>query len=834
VQNFERCFKLLMHTHTHTQMHSLPVSLPLLPCATGESPHIPLSTYIYTFLTTLLHRHPQAPSLVADRACTGQHHPPLSVLTHKKKSVAMETAPVAAVAGVGTSSSPTTQGVTGRLSAATAAPTPASSAHSASTSVSSTPRPPTSAPSNAAAAAAEAASAPDGTAMLSAPLGLQASVLSQPSFYPSLGEDMGDVVEEGDILFPVLGDPWSRVRCCTAESRIPQNADVALTTSAAIIDNVKGDTDEGDDTYNTASPSNDAAAAVSPTALSAVPSSTNAARSTRSTTPQPTVAARAYPLPTSLSSSTALCVQPVLTLPRKVGVSLASEVFRALLCFRNAATYPLSQAVFHIGVAQPPAPLRRALLRRTVPTLPPKSNYTIVAAVPLSEASNYLLAVAVDYNDPSGRQRNLSWSSTLKTEQPVMEVQPRRLASLRPSLLASPSSSRMYARYQLTLGLRNMSSVPVVMTAVELILPSLSYHNGKPLLCDLTPAAPTQDRGDGSGSKLHRTQVDRNVQATASSLPASLLLPGDTLTLVYVVGVYLEELRHATVVHGQGGVTTKLLSPRLTSFGQVQWTWCRANGETGTARSAPLRVEQLVAEPDVTLRVTAVVPATTAAARTEAAAVNGSGSSGGGGAFAALTETAVDPAPLPTFNEDSQLPSPSHGASALSLLPSSPSLLLAGSPVTIRLALHNHSTAHRYDVALKVRVERLAPQWLYTGPTVRLLGLLEPASVLNFALTLLPWQAGVLQVVQSALEVVDAQMPEAVLWPPSSTSLLQPVEGQTFGLSSAAAVNAGAEGVNNSSSGRPMFVATVPAVAQTAMKAALPPDGGVLCEVLVL
>ncbi|KPA75559.1 hypothetical protein ABB37_08445 [Leptomonas pyrrhocoris] len=711
------------------------------------------------------------------------------------------TPPVTVRVGAASPVSAAPAGATGRVTAGVTS----ASASAAAANVGSAPKPGVVSASIAAAPAV--VTAPDGTVMLSAPLGLQASVLSQPSFYPSLGEDMGDLAEEGDILFSVLGDPWSRVR---GEDR-PGNERASTTTAvAATTTTVGAEAPVAESNAKDVEPAKPAEVVASPLALPAAAAET-----------------RTYPLSSSLSasSSTALCVQPVLTLPRKIGVALACEVFRALLCFHNAATYPLAQAHFHIGVAQPPAPLRRPLLRRTLPALPAKSNYTIVASVPLHEVCSYSLAVTVEYNDPSGRQRQLSWNSILKTEQPIMEVQQRRLAYLRPCVsmkgkahASSSPLSRGYACYQLTVGLQNMSSVPLVMTSSELLLPTLINHSGKPLFRNLAPRETGQEQ-DLPHPLLHLQDATSDVGGRKPSSPA-YLMPGDAQTLVFLIGVCLEELRHATVVHGQGGVMTKLLSPRLASFGHVQWTWCRANGEAGTARSAPLHVEQLVAEPDVVLRVTQVVSAAVA---------------GKSAAPATPTEhpasAAAAEAEDPTFAEDAPLStSPSFSSPA-----ATPLLLLAGSPVTMEFALVNHSSVHRYDVALKVRVERLAPQWLYTGPTVRLLGLLEPSSTLTFSLSVLPWQAGWLQVVQAALEVVDARMPEAVLWPPASTSLLRPVRGQNGSFNSAAAAAAAADGKDSKDGAdRPTFAATAPAVAQSAMKATLPAVGDVLCDVLVL
>ncbi|CAG9567757.1 Protein_of_unknown_function_(DUF974)_-_putative [Leishmania major strain Friedlin] len=616
--------------------------------------------------------------------------------------------------------------------------------------------------------AAKGTVAADGTAMLTAPLGLQATVLSQPSFLPSLGEDLGDVTEEGDILFPVLGDPWSRVQ----RGQPPCSR---LTSTS------------------TASPQQ------------------------QQQQQQPTRGP--VTMPVNLCFSTSICVQPVLTLPRKMGALLASEVFRALLCFHNAANYSLTQARIHVGVAQPPAPLRRALLRCTVETLPPKSHYTLVAAAPLSEASTYALAVAVDYYDPSGLQRQLKWNSTFKTEQPIMEVQPRFLRYVRPTwTLAkdqpdgsendseseprSSTASRAYALYQLSIGLKNMSSVPLSLTDSKLVLPSLTHHRGAAVFREVVASD-----GRVESVQLRKCCSTSSTAAEASRVPAPvLLMPGDTHLLLFTVGILLEELRHATVVHGRGGLMTRRLSPRLASLGYVQWTWRRANGETGTARSAPLRVKELLAEAEVELCVTHVI------------------------AESAAHPSTRPPSSKTTASEDGDVAAADPHHHALHQQ-TPPAPLLAGLPVTAHFKVVNHSNVHRYDVAIKVRVERLAPQWLYTGPTVRLLGLLESASSLTFSLTLLPWQAGWRSISRDAIELVDARTLQAILWPPSATALLQSVSGESdVALGKAASISGDkADGREEAT-----MAATAPAIAAVAMKALPAADADTLCDVLVL
>ncbi|CBZ23306.1 uncharacterized protein [Leishmania mexicana MHOM/GT/2001/U1103] len=604
-------------------------------------------------------------------------------------------------------------------------------------------------------------------AMLTAPLGLQATVLSQPLFFPSLGEDLGDIAEEGDILFPVLGDPWSRVR----RGQPPCSC----------------------------------------------PTSTPMASSAQQQQQQPT--REAVTIPVNLYFSTSFCVQPVLTLPRRMSALLASEVFRALLCFHNTANYSLTQARFHVGVAQPPAPLRRALLRCTAETLPPKSHYTLVAAVPLSEASTYALAVVVDYYDPSGRQRQLKWSSTFKTEQPIMEVQPRFLRYVRPTWTAakdqpdasdsdsgseqrSSTSSRAYALYRLSIGLKNMSSVPLCLADSKLVLPSLAHHRGAAVFREVVASD-----GRVETAELRKCCRTSSTAAEGSRVPAPvLLMPGDKHLLLFTVGILLEELRHATVVHGRGGLMTRRLSPRLSSLGYVQWTWCRANGETGTARSAPLRVNELLIEAEVELRVTHVIAESAAHPPTRPPRSRTAASEGGGVATA-------DP----------------HHHALHKQTPPAP--LLAGSPVTVQFKVVNHSNVHRYDVAVKVRVEHLAPQWLYAGPTVRLLGLLESASSLAFSLTLLPWQAGWRSLSRDAIELVDARTPQTVLWPPSATALLQSVSGESdVNLGEAASVR----GDKTDGGEEATLAATAPAIAAVAMKALPAVNADTLCDVLVL
>lgn len=240
---------------------------------------------------------------------------------------------------------------------------------------------------------------------------------------------------------------------------------------------------------------------------------------------------------------------------------------------------------------------------------------------------------------------------------------------------------------------------------------------------------------------------------------------------------------------GSGTLTpgpAHLLSSRLQHLGHLQWQWTRANGERGEARSLPLRAPRLPAQPDVDVVVTAVTGCAVASTQQQQQHEG---------------EEEVDNVVHESDGVDGTTKEarPHHHHHRHPPHDRRVRLFHAGQPVELQcIALHygdaTPSSAGtpggggRYDVALKVRPEKLAPDWLYAGHAVRPLGLLEPGGTLAFTVTLLPWRAGWLRV-DSGLELVDARAPEKVLWPTPATWLEVPAMGTVMTTGKAGVVS---------------------------------------------
>lgn len=404
------------------------------------------------------------------------------------------------------------------------------------------------------------------------------------------------------------------------------------------------------------------------------------------------------------ASSTALCFRGAVTLPRKIGTTLLKEKFRALLCLYNAATYPLCTAHLLVSITQQRAQQKAAPFRRTVPVIAAKSTYVYVLDTLLADTGAHTLAVRADYVDPSHRQRQLVWSSSLNVEAPVMEVVPRQLRCTTSWSSSVNATADKYIVYSLSMGLQNASSVPLLLLEASLQLPSI-MQQGEPLFVLMPPPHEVrQERLGEEGAPRSSSNGGGTAEGGSSCSTATCMMPSDKYLLTFQVGILRREHRPGTVCHVPGGVATPLLPPRLGSLGRVMWRWSRENGASGSMESAPLLVESLPAMPEVVLAVAAV---------------------------------------------DHRTP-----------------FATTGSPVVLRCTVENHGGTHCYDLAVKMRVERLAPLWLYTGPTLLPLGFLEPHETISFMVELRPWQSGWLSVARDVMELVDARAPAtSVLWP---------------------------------------------------------------------
>ncbi|CCW64832.1 unnamed protein product [Phytomonas sp. EM1] len=650
--------------------------------------------------------------------------------------------------------------------------------------------------------------------MLANPLSMQATVLRIPDFFVNQLPSGQDLVEEGDILYDVLKD-------------------------------VRFGSDEPDDEADASEEA------------------------------EPAKASRVQPL-AWVSSIPVIGVQPVLTLPDKVGKYLAHEHLKALICFVNGAVYPLFNLRFRIDVIlpqeatplvhSPPAqsPRRSLLVHKTCPHMNPKSSNEHTVDVLLSIAGTYVLDVNVLYVDPSGEERKLSWASSFVVEQAITEVSRRllrrvRLAVGRPVAgndaaagavrrldfdqhpappLPPPTQAEALANlrlplhsYLLTIDLENTCSVPLTLCRIQLVT-----------------ALPTDGAGanknaagvKGSPNPLKLLRPSKMVSVGEHGGPNSdastvFLQPGERYQRTFEFLIMADALRNMLAVYNSStGVSLPLLKPPLNGpLGYIEWEWRRWNGDGGIERSRPVLFEQLVGLPMMELVVVRVRPASSDS--DGVCWYDGSASS-----LAAPIESGEAPADIPRVEH----------ADGIDDEP-----LLVGRPVELELCIVNYGK-HMYsdseapvDVAIKVRPEKLAPYWLYTGAIPCRLAHVELHSTLSFKLTLLPWRSGWLPLPRDSLQIVDARSPERVLAPlppvlieSTSTALVSSprieVERQSGVLPGSLIVP------NATSLERSKVLQTAAVVSKgvrhepirgaAGLRVEEDPSGSVLCEVLVL
>ncbi|CCW67551.1 unnamed protein product [Phytomonas sp. Hart1] len=546
-------------------------------------------------------------------------------------------------------------------------------------------------------------------AMLANPLSMQATVLRTPDFFVNPMPSGDDLVEEGDILYDVLKD-----------SRF--------------------ETDEPDDVVR-----EDARVKATPM----------------------------QPLGW-LSPIAGIGVQPVLTLPNKVGKYLANEHLKALICFVNGAVYPLHNLRLRIDVILPPEALtgasgfphsapsppqsaRRSLIHQTCPEMKAKSTKDYTVDVLLSTAGTYVLDVNVLYVDPSGEARKLNWSSSFGVESALTEVSRRVLRRLKlpdgrprtppvdfttPGALFSrpPTPAEALGNLRLPLhtyifsvGLQNTSGVPLTLCRLQMLAATTTDGEGAPSPVKLLNAAPSIEVGGKAGAR--------------STAPSSVFLqPGERVHCSFEFLILNEALCNLLIVHNAStGVSSPLLKPPLNGpLGAIEWEWRRWNGDGGTARSAPLFLGQLRGLPLMELVVVRV-----RSLPSDPRGVWGYGEEGAPGSEGASSdihrvEHCAHPDEVP---------------------------LKAGQPVEFELCIvhyGNHTSSDGeapVEVALKVRPEKLAPYWLYTGAIPRYIGHVEPNHTCTFKLKLLPWHSGWVPLPRDGLEIVDAHSPGHVLAP---------------------------------------------------------------------
>lgn len=657
--------------------------------------------------------------------------------------------------------------------------------------------------------------------MLTQPLAMQATVLRHPDWFEQSA--LPEMVEPGDILFDVLGAPHL--------SLLPQQQQQQHKSKQKHQD----------------------------------PSSFMSSFSTETTA----AAAMLSPF---------FGVQPLLALPDKVGAYLARESFQALLCFSNGANYPLSNLRFRVDVLAPPPPQQQLsslssppsssspsasltaqipIAHKDVNTLAARANYAFPIDVPLEATGTYTLSVLVQYTDPAGIERKLSWASSFPVEAAVTEAEPRRLVRVPLPLgegrrgsggggtdlyrayfplhtdsddqdnrddvsdgchgtntstcksrfapppppltlidsLRDPRLPRCY--YSLTVHLRSSCHVQFALANVRLRLP----RGGPCVMYD-----PNSSSGNCGGEMDGHCDGNTNSNsavgvAKGQESYSAMMTPGERRR--YTFHFMVDPAALVRCPHSPNANSNH----DSTAIGCVEWTWRRSNGDGGTERSAPVRLGPLLATPEVEVFVLGVEPEAEVKEAATTATPLTSGNSAAGIHKKEINDDGNDDNEEDEDEDEDELSSgPMLRAGALATI----SLCVVHTPLPQYHHHHqqlrstsdadaNADTPPGIDLALKVRPEKLAPYFLYSGPALRPLGLAAHGggrgAPKRLTLTVMPWQSGRLRLSQDAFQLVDMRAPEVILWPPppplpSSSSVSPPPSAAATTQPASAAVSA--------------------------------------------
>ncbi|KAH9601638.1 Trafficking protein particle complex subunit 13 [Trypanosoma melophagium] len=425
-------------------------------------------------------------------------------------------------------------------------------------------------------------------------------------------------------------------------------------------------------------------------------------------------------------------VGSVLSLPSTIGKHFVGQVFRAFLSFHNAATYPLSSLLFRIESFHP-TQQRTSLVNYECSRLEGKGNASFKVDFLLKEPGQHTLSVVVKYLDIVNETKRLTWSSGFQVEKAITEVhkslhivpilpyhQPDTLNPLRATgntLQEVMSNITLPTRkYILSLCLQNTSSVPLAITSVEL-------HSGEAFEV-LTPPHRIFAKSDHSSTRwLPESAVDRKEDTNAfrmryagggvDAIEDLHMRPKDRRNYYFELLVKPDAFRSLPLCHRSTGGSVTVASSNLTDLGHVEWKWRRPNGDGGTECSSVLRIGRLAKQPTLEMFVVGLQPETPK----------------------------------------------------------------AGKPMTLECRAINYDPSVRVDLALRVRPEELKPSFVYAGPLICPLGLVEPRGSISFSVLLVPWKSGWFSL-QRGLELCDARAPANVLWP------LRPVTTEPPPLSS--------------------------------------------------
>ncbi|RNF14744.1 uncharacterized protein Tco025E_05725 [Trypanosoma conorhini] len=420
------------------------------------------------------------------------------------------------------------------------------------------------------------------------------------------------------------------------------------------------------------------------------------------------------------AASLSVCgVGSVLALPASIGKFFVGQPFRAFLSFHNAATYPLVSMGFSIGCLHPTLH-RSRIVDYECPHLEGKGNVSFTVECALKEPGQHTLDVLVTYVDIVKETRRLTWSFSIQAERAIIETnralqvipivarhEENRLTQLRAT---GPTAEEVMSnialptkKYVLSMCLQNVSSVPLVLLGVKL-------HTGGAFQV-LSPPRHSTAKLDltppswwpaGVAKTTHHEEAFsmHHTGGGTGTLEDVHLRPKDKHYYYFELVIKPDCLRSLPLRHTASGVAGAVASPNLTDVGYVEWKWSRANGDSGTERSSRVQLGHLFLQPTLDFFVRNVTPDTPR----------------------------------------------------------------AGEPTSLECVVVNYDTEKQFDLSLRVRPDLLAPSFLYAGPLLSPLGLIDPRGTITFSVSLLPWQPGWITL-QGGLELCDAQTPSTLLWP---------------------------------------------------------------------
>lgn len=491
-------------------------------------------------------------------------------------------------------------------------------------------------------------------------------------------------------------------------------------------------------------------------------------------------------------------VCPVLTFSNGRGACLAGEFFRALLSFRNQSPRPLAKLFVRVELISPQAQ-RSVLWDKEIAQMEGRSNREVRVEQRILEPGKYTLSAHVAYVDTmTNEAKRLTWSSNFEVSRGIVEVQrkltiipqhPQRITQLHSALpqmdmmqdcdnphLEATAASVMalhqhgvLPRLLLSVTLQNtLVGMPLMLTNVRLVLKDGSSFQLVSSAAAASAAQLLYPQTLREGSTLPTQFAHQYSGGGRDALEDGHISPGDTRNFVFELVHVLKpssssssgasstpvvvaptaaaasgppSLAGSSISFFSSGASGVTLLSKSLELGHMEWEWRRTSGDGGIDMGSIIRLnhQQHGRGPGA--------PAAALASKLPELELM---------CLCCLPQACAAAAPK---QQESLITAPE--------LTNSPPVV-AGTPCNLTLVAINRSSSRR-DLALHIHPRKVSPQVLYTGPTVRPLGWIEPNADAVFSVTVVPITGGVWSLA-GLLELRDARNPSSILWPVKSSA----------------------------------------------------------------